>query len=379
MTNPDVVVIGAGIVGAACAKELASAGLAVAVVDQFEGPALGSTAVSFACVRVQWSDATNIELSWSSIREYEGFEELFGESAGYRAIGYLLLVPSADWDRHLAGVELQRASGAPVEIIDLDRAAEFVEFDGDGLAGATFGPRDGVVDPDRITHTLMRCARSLGATTHFGSPIIAIEPAASAWRIETTQTTLHTSTVVNASGAWAAEVAALAGFDLPVVPSRRTIYSSAALADRQGTPMVIDVGTGFYLRSEGPRILFGLSNPNEIDGFQTSMDWEWLDTAVPVGCRRFPWLADVPLDQRGSWFGHYELTPDNAAIIGAMPDRSTWVNACGFSGHGVMQAPAVGRVIAEEIVLGRARSIDIDPLRIERFDRPSAPRERHVY
>jgi sarcosine oxidase subunit beta len=97
------------------------------------------------------------------------------------------------------------------------------------------------------------------------------------------------------------------------------------------------------------------------------MDWQWLETALELGVERFPWLAEVPIDTAASWAGTYEVTPDHRPFLGAMPGSPTWINACGFSGHGVMQAPMAGKVTAEEIVDGRAASVDIDPLRIDRL------------
>ena len=87
---------------------------------------------------------------------------------------------------------------------------------------------------------------------------------------------------------------------------------------------------------------------------------------------RFPWIVDLPMDQAASWAGTYDMSPDHRPVIGRMPEVSSWVNACGFSGHGVMQAPAVGRAVAEEVVDGRSFTINIDPLRLDRF---STPRE----
>jgi sarcosine oxidase subunit beta len=93
---------------------------------------------------------------------------------------------------------------------------------------------------------------------------------------------------------------------------------------------------------------------------------------------RFPWLEEITLDRRASWWGYYETTPDHSPVLGRPENAEGWVNACGFSGHGVQQAAAVGRVIAEEVALGRAESIDIDEFRIERFGRGAMGSERNI-
>jgi sarcosine oxidase subunit beta len=156
------------------------------------------------------------------------------------------------------------------------------------------------------------------------------------------------------------------------------VFATAPLSAPRVVPLTIDVATGFYLRSEADRILFGRSRPDEPPGFTQGMDWDWLEEVLRAGVTRFPVLGDMGLDARASWWGYYEVTPDHNPVLGRMPDAPGWINACGFSGHGVQQAPAVGRVIAEEIVQGRASTIDIDDLRIERFAARDRPAERHI-
>jgi sarcosine oxidase subunit beta len=135
----DVVVVGAGIVGASCAFHLARSGLGVTVLDAFDSYAEGGSGRSFASVRAQWADPLNIELSWRSIQAYRDFEQSHGFDVGYRASGYLLLVPQRAWADHLKAVELQRANGVPVEVLDVVAAQAITPFAADGIAGATWG------------------------------------------------------------------------------------------------------------------------------------------------------------------------------------------------------------------------------------------------
>lgn len=375
----DVVVIGAGIIGASCAFQLADAGLDVVIVDRHEAPAMGSTGLSAAGVRVQFVEPTNVALSLASIREYATFEERYGVDGGYRAVGYLLLVPDAQWEAHLAGVEVQRSLGAPVEVLDLEAVGErFAAFDPAGLAGATFGPIDGVVDPNTVTHTYLALARERGARVRLRSEVTAISSVGDRWELIVGDHRLRAGTVVNAAGCWAGEVGGLAGVEVPVAPYRRMVYVTAPLAGRATTPLTVDLGTGLYFRSEGERLLFGRSNPDEAPGFATGMDAGWLEPTLTAAMERFPWFAEERLDTAASWYGYYEMTPDHNALIGASVDAPGWVDACGFSGHGVQQAPAVGRAVREEIVDGRATTIDIDPLRPERLRAGQLRSERHI-
>lgn len=384
----DVIVVGAGIIGASCAFHLARRGLRVDVLEAQAAPAMGSTGRSFASVRSQWADETNARLSWESIQTYRdpatfgqatcvgaiSNGDASGSDVGYRPTGYLLLVPDGRWEAHLDAVDLQRSLGIPVEVMSPGQARRLTDFDPRGIGGCTWGPADGVVDPHLVTTGYLRLARQQGASVHRRAPVTAVRRTPGGWLVQTPEQLWGAPTVVNAAGGWAGDIAALAGLTVPVEHVRRVVFASAAQPDAPRFPMTIDVGTGVYLRSEGERLLFGKANEAEPAGYRTDVDWAWLEPTLEVACRRFPWLAEVPIDANACWAGTYEMTSDHRPFIGEMPGAEGWVNACGFSGHGVMQAPAVGRLVAEEVVDGRAHSIDIDPLRIERLGTGAVPR-----
>src|SRR6185437_5317913 len=254
----DVIVVGAGAVGASCAAHLARSGLDVAVVESFEGPAEGSTGRSFASIRAQWADSLNIELSWRSIRAYRDFADDHGIDVGYRASGYLFLVPDDAWPAQLDAVALQREHGVPVDVLDVGAAARITPFDPAGIAGATWGPADGVVDPHLATSAYLAVARGAGARVLFRHPVraIAADEQTGGWTVEAGERVLRGQYVVNAAGGWAGELARLAGLDVPVAHSRRNIYASAPGALADPVPMTIDLGTGVFVRSEGSRLLF---------------------------------------------------------------------------------------------------------------------------
>jgi sarcosine oxidase, subunit beta len=370
-TSTDAVVIGAGAIGASCAYHLARAGAGVLVTEAFAGPAEGSTGRSFASIRSQWADPLNIEISWRSARAYRAFPDDHGIDVGYRPTGYLLLVPDARWPAHLAAVELQRAHGVPVEVLDLPAAARLTPLAPEGLAGATWGPADGVVDPHLATAAYLTLARNAGAQVRFGHRVTAIAREGGAWSVTAGGQTIRARHLVNAAGGWAGEVAALAGLNVPVAHSRRNIYASAPGAldalNIGPLPMTIDLGTGVYVRSEGPRLLFGAARPDQPDGYDVSVDWPWMESVLALAVPRFPWLEDLPLDRAGCWAGTYENSPDHHGILGPDPAAPTWVNACGFSGHGLMQAPEIGRLVAEQVTMGAITSLDTAPLRPDRF------------
>jgi sarcosine oxidase subunit beta len=364
--DTNVVVVGAGAVGASCAFHLARSGLRVVVVDAFDGPAEGSTGRSFASIRAQWADPLNIELSWRSIRAYRSFLDEHGVDIGYRPSGYLFLVPDAAWDAQLTAVELQRRHGVPVEVLDVPAAQRITPFAPSGLSGATWGPADGVVDPHLVTSAYLQLARSAGAQVLFRHRVTDVT-SGERWTVAAGERHVRAQYVVNAAGGWAGELARLAGLYTPVVHSRRNIYATAPGAFATQVPMTIDVGTGVFVRSEGSRLLFAAARPDQPDGYDVSVDWPWMESVLEQAVARFPWLAELPLDRSGCWAGTYENTPDHHGILGEDPAAPGWVNACGFSGHGLMQAPEIGRLVAEQITDGAITSVDANVLRLERF------------
>lgn len=397
--NPDVVVVGAGIVGASCAYHLAARGLRVTVLERESAPALGSTGKSAAGVRVQFTTRANIALSMHSLPVYREFHRRHGLDIGYRDIGYLLLAPADRWEQHLESVALQRSMGAPVEVLDPQDARRFVPIATDGLGGATYGPWDGVIDPHMATHAWVALGKSAGVEYRFDSTVAGIrpEPGGTGWQLDTTRTdsgarsrspteTHSCGWIVNAAGAWSGLVGRMAGLDVPVRPKRIQIFLSAPVADERVYPLTVDLGTGVYLRSEGDRILFGLdshendagehdagendSHKNDAGdngGFTEGIDWGWLEHVLVTGVERYPWWEDLGVDRKGSWWGYYEVTPDNSPVIGVNPGTDRWIDACGFSGHGIMHAPATGLAVSELAADGQSRALDISAFSHARF------------
>ena len=374
----DILIIGAGIIGASCAFRLSELGLKVVIVEAQSAPAMGSTGRSAAGVRVQFTEEVNIRLSWESIKEYQHFPDLYGEDAGYRPIGYLLLVSPERLSVHLDGVRLQERIGVPVQVLSTEEAQYLVQFDPTDIACTTFGPADGIVDPHLVTFSYLKLAKERGMILYLETPLTRANRVGNIWQVETTKGTFEAAYLVNAAGSWAGEVAARAGLVVPIHPLRRIVYATAPTSKHHSYPLTIDLKSGFYLRSEGKRVLFGRSNPDEPPGFTEGIDWDWLEPTLQVGVARFPWLAEIRLDHQACWWGYYEVTPDHNPILGRLPSVENWINAAGFSGHGVQQAPMVGRLIAEEIVLGKAQSINIDSLRIARLFEKQVQQEHNI-
>ena len=165
-----------------------------------------------------------------------------------------------------------------------------------------------------------------------------------------------------AAGPWSAQVGALLGIEIPIQPIRRQIAVTSPIPGlRPDFPFVIDFTRALYFHREGPGILTGMSNRDEMPGFDTSVDEDWRLTHLEHAVARLPLLADTEL--AAEWAGLYEVTPDDQPILGRLPYADGLFICAGFSGHGLMHGPAAGLLMAEEILDGRATTIDIDGLR----------------
>lgn len=380
--SAGVVIIGAGIVGSSIAWHLAQRGFTdVVVLEKADTEVSGSTARSAAGVRHQFATEVNVRLSIYSIERLKHFTEETGGYSGLKQIGYLLLVSDAEiWKQYQRNASLQQSLGVRSRTLSPAEASKLVPFARlDDVIGATWCPDDGHCDPHGIATGYLNAARRAGVEVRRATPATAIKRSgARVVAVKTPQGSVACETVINAAGSWAGEVGALAGLKIPVLPYRRCVYMTEPVALPE-CPFVIDASSGFYMRPEGEKLLIGVTNEEEPPGENLAVDWEWLETVLERGAARFPFLANTGIVRRNCWAGLYENTPDHSPILGRHPDVENYLDASGFSGHGVMHSPATGMLIAEEVLDGRAHTIDIDDLRITRFTSVRASVETNVY
>ncbi len=382
-TSATVVIIGAGVVGASIAYHLAARGCAdILILEQAETEISGSTARSIAGVRHQFSTETNVLLSRYSIERLKHFTTEVGGQAELRQIGYLFLIDDPEtWAVYQRSAAMQRRLGVPVDLLAPEETARLVPgIHTAGLLGATYCAEDGYCDAHGVALGYLNRAREYGARLRRASAVTGIRVQnGRVTAVETRDSVIGCEIAVNAAGAWAGAVAALAGLDVPVRPYRRCVYVTEPFASfPDPIPLTVDVGSGFYMRKEQAHVLFGMSNQAEPPGHNTAVDWGWLDTVLTAGLRRFPLLEQAALSERRCWAGAYEITPDHMPILGRHPALLNYVDASGFSGHGIMHAPATGVLMAEEILDGRAHTIPIDELRITRFQADPAQHEWNI-
>ncbi len=369
----EVVIVGGGIVGSSIAYHLAEAGSTdILVLERETHQGKGSTGKSMGGVRAQFSTAINIQMSLFSIRFFQSYDEVVGHPSGYRPQGYLFVATN---EKHLdylrTNHSLQVAMGVDtVRLLTRDDILPIVpQLRSDDILGGSFGATDGFVDPYSVMVGFMARATEKGARlwreTEATGFVLDGQGIAG---VETTRGTVSTRTVVNAAGAWAAQVAKFAGVGLPVEPLRRMLVPTEPFSlIPQTAPMVIDMTTGFHFRPEGLGLLLAWNDPAETPGFKTQFDTAFIEKILTHAVDRVPCLETAEVNPRRCWAGLYEMTPDHYPVLGAVPEVPGLFLANGFSGHGVMHSPATGRIVSDLIVRGRSDIVDAQALGIDRF------------
>lgn len=368
----DVVIIGGGIVGSSVAYHLAESGCAnILIIEREERQGLGSTSKSMGGVRAQFATPINIQMSLYSIDFFSRFEEVTGQTADYRAHGYLFCATTETHLKYLRdNQERQRAFGLKnAEMVSREDIVKMVpQMIADDIIGAAYCPTDGFVDPYGVMTGFAKRAKELGARVWLDTAVtgLIVENGALAG-VRTTRGDVSTRNVVNAAGPWAAGVAQMAGVELPVSPLRRQIVKTQRCDFLPAKfPMVIDMSTGFHFRREGEAVLMAWPDDEETYGLKTAFTHDFLEKILTRAVGRVPQFADLPVNPKQCWAGMYEVSPDHHAIIGSAPGVKGLFFANGFSGHGVMHSPASGRITAD-LILERQSFVDPTPLGVERF------------
>jgi glycine/D-amino acid oxidase-like deaminating enzyme len=377
----DVLVVGGGVIGASAAYHLASAGAGrVLLLERADALGTGSTGACAGGFRYQFSSRINIELSLASIPMITSFAEEHGLPLDVWRDGYLFLVRGQErWRGFGAASRLQRSMGIDARILAPEEAADVVPgISLDGVIGAAFCPDDGIADPSGLTQGYGAIARRAGAELVLGVEVTGVRTEGGrVVGVSTTEGDVSAPTVVNAAGPWAGTLAATAGIELPLEPIPRTVVATGAFAGAPGRrTLVIDAETGFYFHREGDGVLMGMGGADERPSFSLDVDDRFVEEELlPVAVRVFPPVQESGI--RSTWCGLYEMTPDRHPIVGPSPVDGLYL-ANGFSGHGFQHAPIVGKLLAELIVEGRARSVDIGRLGLDRFARGDLVVERNV-
>lgn len=369
-SSAEAVIVGGGIVGSAIAFYLEKLGMRdVVMLEKGRFIGAGATAKCAGGIRAQFSSEINIKMSLMSENLLEAFQDETGEEGIFDQCGYLFMVSSEEHeDIFRKNMELQLANGVPVEWFtpeDIRELAPKVRMD--DILGGTFCNKDGIGDPHVFTHGYANAAKKLGAAVEVETEVTGIKlDDGKISGVTTSKGDIACRLVINAAGPHSAAIGKMAGIDLPIVPVKRQISTTSPLTwlDHR-FPMVVDVASGLYCHRESGGLLLGWADPNTAPGFDESLDPDYTDEIIMKAVDRIPILEEAGIAT--SWAGLYSVTPDHKAILGPVPGAEGFIVAAGFSGHGFMHAPAVGKLIAELITSGGSSSIDLSPLSFERF------------
>ncbi|MFC9832791.1 NAD(P)/FAD-dependent oxidoreductase [Rhodococcus sp. NPDC127530] len=370
-----IVIIGGGIIGASIAYHLSLSGYRDVTIVERTLVGEGATAYATGGIRHQFSSRVNIELVQHSIEFWKNFESHTERPLDFRRHGYLFLISDeATSEAFGKNVALQRSLGVEVEVLEPSQICDvFPNVRVDDLVSATYTPQDGSASPADAVAGYLHLARRHGVSVLQNTEVldIAVGADGAVKGVMTSRGDIEAEAVVIAAGPQSRRVGALCGLDIPVFPHSRQAFATAPIASIDGSlPLTVDMATGAYLHPEksGGAVVGGNDRgvPSTEDA---SVDWDRVEGLAAALSYRFPELGGLEVTR--GWAGLREMTPDDHAIVGATDDVGGLFIAAGFSGHGFMQSPAVGKSITQQLLTGRS-DIDLSTLALSRFAAPLA-------
>lgn len=374
MKKADIIIVGGGVMGSSTAYSLRKSGFEgdILVFEKDPTYEYSSTSRSAGGFRQLYSTAINIQLSRFSLEVYKNFAEdmAIGEEKAeidFKQRGYLFLATERMLPAYEKQLKLQNALGVPSEILSTSDLLNIIpELETNDLAGGLFCKEDGYLDPYSVMQAYRKNAQYLGVEYKTAEVSTLLTENGRMKGVQLLDGTICTAPIViNCAGAWGAALSEQMGLPLPVVPLKRQMYvfDSAKKLEKM-LPLTIDP-TGVYFRHEMDRIVAGFS-----DEVKPGIDFKWkrssFDHLWPILAHRIPNFESLKLES--GWAGMYDHnTVDQNAIIGEHPMMKGYYVALGFSGHGMQQAPGVGLGLAELICKGKYETLDLTPLRVERF------------
>jgi glycine/D-amino acid oxidase-like deaminating enzyme len=370
--SADVVIVGAGVIGASIAFHLAQRKAGRIVVLDKAGVAQGGSGRSSALIRMHYSFPPEVQLAVASLRMFERWPEVVGRPGSFRRTGFLRIVPADEIERLRANVAMQRALGVNATVLAGAELAEVAPgWDFGDVPAAAWEPDSGYGDGACVANDFLSRARELGVAYRDAVRVAGFRVSGERVAgVETGDGTIEAPLVVAAVGPWSRPLFARVGFELPVEPE---FHEVAILRNPKALPVTgpacIDSVLAVYFRSE----LGGLTLVGDFygkrgvdpDAFPQAAAPDQLLKLATAAARRIPALEDAGL-ARGVT-GVYDMSPDARPLLGEIPGVAGLFVAAGFSGMGFKISPAVGLVMAERILDGRARSVDIAAFRPERF------------
>ena len=375
MQTADAVVIGAGINGAATAYNLVKRGLENVVLIEKQLLASGGTGRSAAIIRQHYSNEVLVRLVKRSVEIFHNFaSEVGGGDPGFVNCGWAFLIPSEVSEGFSSNIEMGQRLGVDVREISREELNDIEpRIDLSDVHRMAYEPRSGYADPRATTHAYVERFVELGGKLQQLTSVRGLITDGDGIKgVNTDSGAIATDIVVNAAGPWADRVARWAGVDLPLQVTREEeiIFDTASAG---GPPRLCfsDMAKAIYYRPDGSsRTLVGRGFPKEYeytepDGYNQEVDISFIAEVTSRLHARWPCFKQILA--LNSYTGLYDVTPDWHPVLGRVDGVEGFYMCAGFSGHGFKIGPAIGEVMAEEIVDAAAHSIDITPLNVRRF------------
>ena len=378
LKNADVAIIGGGILGSATAYYLAKLGMKNIIVVEKDTICSGSTGACGAGIRAQWGTEMNCRLAIAALDIFEHLDEELGFPTGLNQGGYLLVAYNeTEWGNLKNGVELQNKLGINSKIVSLKEAREIIPgLAADDAIGFTYHARDGHADPFLTTFAYVEASKKLGVTYHRKTEVTGITVENGAVKgIETTKGNIEAPLVINCAGAWAQQIAKMAGINLPNWGERHEIMITEPV-DPGVCPCMLMSFSGNYYIQQRPHgsIISGMSPAGHPEDFNNLTTWNFVESMSRTILKMLPRVKDIRVVRH--WSGQYDMTPDAQPIIGET-DVKNFYHSTGYSGHGFMLGPIAGKILAQHIA-GMKPDIDFSMLDYRRFERGELIKEHNV-
>ena len=377
----EAVVIGGGVMGCSILYNLAERGVTDTVLLEKDVLGSGSTGRSQAILRMHYSNEVTTRLAWDSLSIFRDFHEITGMPSGYTKTGYFVIVGTEDREAMLKNVSMQRASGVDTSIVtaeDVQEIAPMVRtYDGESFA---YEPESGYADPYSVTTGYANAARDRGARILSESPAVGIEITANrVTAVLTENGRIETPIAVVAAGPWSGPILASIGVEVPLRPIRHQVIMLRRPQDVvPDHPIIGDVVNDMSPRPDaGNLTLIGVGEDEEAspDTFNQGVDMPMVEATFEKLVKRMPGMSQALF--RGGWSGLFTTTPDWHPILDRVEGIDGLYIAVGFSGHGFKLSPMIGVIMSELITDGKATSLDISEMALQRFSEGRLMRSRY--
>ena len=371
-STADVVIVGGGVIGTSLLFNLGRLGVTDTLLLEKDVLGSGSTGRSQAICRMHYSNPVTAIMAWESLGIFSNFKEVVGGESGFVETGYLVVVTADDSVGLARNVSMQYGLGIDtmrVTARDLEDIAPMVAVYEDEFMA--WEPQSGYADPYMVTTSYGVRAREMGAEISLRNPVTSIEVGSGRVKaVVTAEGRVETPIAVVSAGPWSKQVLGDMGVDVPLVPVRHQVASLTRPVDKLPLhPTVGDIAQSFSFRPDGNSLTmmgFGPEEEVDLETYNQGVDMDEMAGALSRLANRIPAMEDGYF--RGGWSGLFTTTPDWHPILDAVPGIEGLYCAIGFSGHGFKLSPMIGVTMAELIVEGVSNSVDISPLRFNRFE-----------